>query len=489
MPWRRPDDGHCRVRPLHRRGGLRAVRPRHGARGARGAQHRDEDVLRLRQRLRRRAQHQRLPGVPGPAGLAAAAQRARPSSPRQDRPGAELPGPGALPASPGRTTSTRTCRRTSRSFQYEDPIVFDGYLDVPLDDGATWRVGIERAHMEEDTGKSLHVGGATGRIHGADYSLLDYNRSGVPLIEIVTKPIIGAGVRAPEVARAYVDGAARRPARARGLRRPRWIRARCAATPTCSLMPKGRDGVRHPHRDQERQLAALGGARGALRDGPPRRRAALRRHHPAGDPALRRAVGDHLAGPAEGDLRRLPLLPRARPPAAGALARLGGDAARRPARAPRGSAARASRPSGTSRTRSCATWSTPTRSTSSPTPSTPARRRRPPARWWVSYLSQQANAAGTALTALAITPAQVARVVALVERGHADQQAGAPGRRRRPRGRGRARRRGHRAGSRGGQRRERADRRGGRGAGGPAGRGREESARARPRRPARSSAR
>jgi aspartyl-tRNA(Asn)/glutamyl-tRNA(Gln) amidotransferase subunit B len=58
--------------------------------------------------------------------------------------------------------------------------------------------------MEEDTGKSLHVGGATGRIHGADHSLLDYNRSGVPLIEIVTKPIEGTGDRAPEVARAYV---------------------------------------------------------------------------------------------------------------------------------------------------------------------------------------------------------------------------------------------------------------------------------------------
>jgi aspartyl-tRNA(Asn)/glutamyl-tRNA(Gln) amidotransferase subunit B len=58
--------------------------------------------------------------------------------------------------------------------------------------------------MEEDTGKSLHVGGATGRIHGADYSLVDYNRAGIPLIEIVTKPITGTGARAPEVARAYV---------------------------------------------------------------------------------------------------------------------------------------------------------------------------------------------------------------------------------------------------------------------------------------------
>jgi aspartyl-tRNA(Asn)/glutamyl-tRNA(Gln) amidotransferase subunit B len=88
--------------------------------------------------------------------------------------------------------------------QYDEPIATEGHLDVLLDDGTTFRVAIERAHMEEDTGKSVHVGGATGRIHGADHSLLDYNRAGVPLIEIVTKPITGAGERAPEIARAYV---------------------------------------------------------------------------------------------------------------------------------------------------------------------------------------------------------------------------------------------------------------------------------------------
>ncbi|ATY98330.1 Asp-tRNA(Asn)/Glu-tRNA(Gln) amidotransferase subunit GatB [Streptomyces bacillaris] len=88
--------------------------------------------------------------------------------------------------------------------QYDEPIAFDGYLDVQLEDGEIFRVEIERAHMEEDTGKSTHVGGATGRIHGASHSLLDYNRAGIPLIEIVTKPIEGAGARAPEVAKAYV---------------------------------------------------------------------------------------------------------------------------------------------------------------------------------------------------------------------------------------------------------------------------------------------
>jgi len=93
--------------------------------------------------------------------------------------------------------------------QYDEPIAHDGFLDVEVPASETqsplsFRVQIERAHMEEDTGKSLHVGGSTGRIHGAEYSLVDYNRAGIPLIEIVTKPIEGAGGRAPEVARAYV---------------------------------------------------------------------------------------------------------------------------------------------------------------------------------------------------------------------------------------------------------------------------------------------
>ena len=87
--------------------------------------------------------------------------------------------------------------------QYDEPLCIDGYLDVTVD-GQPFRVGIERVHLEEDTGKSLHVGGATGRIHGADYSLVDYNRAGIPLVEIVTKPVDGTGELAPVVARAYV---------------------------------------------------------------------------------------------------------------------------------------------------------------------------------------------------------------------------------------------------------------------------------------------
>jgi aspartyl-tRNA(Asn)/glutamyl-tRNA(Gln) amidotransferase subunit B len=86
--------------------------------------------------------------------------------------------------------------------QYDEPLCIDGYLDIDYD-GKAYRVGIERVHLEEDTGKNTHVG-TSGRIHGADYSLVDFNRAGIPLVEIVTKPVPGTGALAPEVARAYV---------------------------------------------------------------------------------------------------------------------------------------------------------------------------------------------------------------------------------------------------------------------------------------------
>ncbi|MBA2809176.1 Asp-tRNA(Asn)/Glu-tRNA(Gln) amidotransferase subunit GatB [Streptomyces sp. KM273126] len=124
--------------------------------------------------------------------------------------------------------------------QYDEPIAFNGYLDVQLEDGTTFRVEIERAHMEEDTGKSTHVGGATGRIHGAQHSLLDYNRAGIPLIEIVTKPIVGAGERAPEVARAYV-AELRELIKALGVSEARMEMGQMRCDVNLSLMPKGGD--------------------------------------------------------------------------------------------------------------------------------------------------------------------------------------------------------------------------------------------------------
>ncbi|GAB3704560.1 Asp-tRNA(Asn)/Glu-tRNA(Gln) amidotransferase subunit GatB [Mariniluteicoccus flavus] len=120
--------------------------------------------------------------------------------------------------------------------QYDEPIAYDGHVDVELDDGSTFRVEIERAHMEEDTGKSTHVGGATGRIQGADHSLMDFNRCGVPLIEVVTRPIEGAGVRAPEVARAYVK-ALREIVKALGVSEARMEQGNLRCDANLSLRP------------------------------------------------------------------------------------------------------------------------------------------------------------------------------------------------------------------------------------------------------------
>jgi aspartyl-tRNA(Asn)/glutamyl-tRNA(Gln) amidotransferase subunit B len=122
--------------------------------------------------------------------------------------------------------------------QYDEPIAINGYLDVPLEDGSIWRVQIERAHMEEDTGKSLHIGSETGRIEGATESLLDYNRAGVPLIEIVTKPIEETGERAPEIARAYVT-ALRDLLRALGVSDVRMDQGSMRCDSNVSLKPKG----------------------------------------------------------------------------------------------------------------------------------------------------------------------------------------------------------------------------------------------------------
>ncbi|PID96966.1 MAG: Asp-tRNA(Asn)/Glu-tRNA(Gln) amidotransferase GatCAB subunit B [Actinomycetales bacterium] len=137
--------------------------------------------------------------------------------------------------------------------QYDEPIAFDGYLDVEYPDanGQTqvYRVHIERAHMEEDTGKSTHVGGATGRIHGADYSLVDYNRAGIPLIEIVTKPMEGVGERAPEIARAYV-AALRDLLRALQVSDVKMEQGSLRCDANVSLRPKAAEGSDSPEQQQ-----------------------------------------------------------------------------------------------------------------------------------------------------------------------------------------------------------------------------------------------
>ena len=183
---------------------------------------RDQAVLRQRQPLRRRAEHQHRPGHARPAGGAAGAQPRAPSSWR------------CASGWPSTAASSRASFHRKNYFypdmpkayqisQYDVPLNVDGWLDLP--DGTP--LGIERAHLEEDTGKSTHVGGTGGRIHGSDYSLIDFNRAGVPLVEIVSRP----DIRSAEQARQYVNEL-RAILSPSAPPTPRWRRARCASTPT-----------------------------------------------------------------------------------------------------------------------------------------------------------------------------------------------------------------------------------------------------------------
>jgi aspartyl-tRNA(Asn)/glutamyl-tRNA(Gln) amidotransferase subunit B len=124
--------------------------------------------------------------------------------------------------------------------QYDEPIAFEGSLVIELEDGTEVAVPIERAHMEEDAGKLTHLGGATGRIQGADASLVDYNRAGVPLVEIVTKPIFGAEANAPAVGKAYV-GTIRDIVRALGISEARMERGNLRCDANVSLRPRGQE--------------------------------------------------------------------------------------------------------------------------------------------------------------------------------------------------------------------------------------------------------
>jgi aspartyl-tRNA(Asn)/glutamyl-tRNA(Gln) amidotransferase subunit B len=299
--------------------------------------------------------------------------------------------------------------------QYEDPIVFDGYLDVPLDDGTTWRVEIERAHMEEDTGKSLHVGGATGRIHGADHSLLDYNRAGVPLIEIVTKPIVGAGVRAPEVARAYVT-ALRDVLRGLGVSDVRMDQGSMRCDANVSLKPKGTEafGTRtetknvNSLRSVERAVRyEMGRHAGVLLSGGTITQETRHFDEQSGTTSAGRpkeTFADYRFFP-EPDLPPLE-------PSPDWVETLRAGLPERPWER---------------RARIQTEWGLSDEelrdlvnadaldlvadTVDAGAPPEAARS------WWVSYLAQQANTAGVTLPELAITPAQVARVVALVAEG------------------------------------------------------------------------
>jgi aspartyl-tRNA(Asn)/glutamyl-tRNA(Gln) amidotransferase subunit B len=299
--------------------------------------------------------------------------------------------------------------------QYDEPIAVDGYLDVTLDDGSVFRVEIERAHMEEDTGKSLHVGGATGRIHGAEYSLLDYNRAGVPLIEIVTKMIPGTRERAPEVARAYVT-ALRDLIKALGVSDVRMDQGSMRCDVNLSLSP--RDSGILGTRSETKNVNSLRSVERAVRYEMTRHAGLL----DAGEKVVQetRHFQEDTASTRSGRVKETSeayryfpepdLVPIA--PSAEWVEELRGTLPELPwAR----------------RARLQADWSLSDEelrdlvnagaldlieaTVAAGAPAGEARS------WWVAYLAQQANTRGSSLDELPITPTDVARVIALVASG------------------------------------------------------------------------
>jgi aspartyl-tRNA(Asn)/glutamyl-tRNA(Gln) amidotransferase subunit B len=299
--------------------------------------------------------------------------------------------------------------------QYDEPIAVDGSLEVLLADGSTFTVGIERAHMEEDTGKSLHVGGATGRIHGASHSLLDYNRAGVPLIEVVTKPIVGAGARAPEVARAYVT-VLRDLLRALGVSDVRMDQGSLRCDANVSLMPRGSSTF--GTRTETKNVNSLRSVERAVRYEMCRQAAVLARGGTIVQETRHFDEGTFTTAPGRRketseDYRYFPepdLVPIA--PSEEWVQRLRATLPELPSQR---------------RARAQADWGlsdlelrdlvnagaldliAATVDAGAP----PAEARS----WWVSYLSQQANSRGLELAELPISPEQLARVIALVGGG------------------------------------------------------------------------
>ncbi len=306
--------------------------------------------------------------------------------------------------------------------QYDEPIAYEGYLDIQLEDGTEWRVEIERAHMEEDTGKLTHLGGTSGRIHGATASLVDCNRAGVPLIEVVTKPIEGAGARAPEIAKAYVS-ALRDLVKALGVSDGRLDQGSMRVDANLSLRPIGQEefGTRTETKninslksveqaitfEMQRQAQVLdnGGSivqetrhyqetDGSTSKGRPKESADDYRYF--NDPDL-----PPVFAPAEwveeirATLPELPWIRRARIQEEWKLSE---EEMRDLINANALDLIIETVEAGT----------------------TPDEARA----WWVSYLSQKANESGVELDALPVTPANVARVVALIGEGKLTNKLG-----------------------------------------------------------------
>ncbi|WGT46045.1 Asp-tRNA(Asn)/Glu-tRNA(Gln) amidotransferase subunit GatB [Tessaracoccus lacteus] len=302
--------------------------------------------------------------------------------------------------------------------QYDEPIAFDGYVDLEVD-GETYRVEVERAHMEEDAGKATHVGGS-GRITGADYSLIDYNRAGVPLIEIVTKPILGTGDKAPQVARAYVAHL-RELVKALGVSDARMEQGSLRCDANISLAPIGADrlGTRtetknvNSLRSVETAISYEMTRQAAILDDGGRIKQETRHFHEADgttSPGRSKEEAEDYRYFAEPDL--MPIAPSAE-----WVEELRATLPEPPAER---------------RRRLQAAWGFSDIDFGAVVNSgaltlveetvqagaTPAAARK----WWVTELARRANETGVEIDALAITPAQVAGVQALVDEGRVNDK-------------------------------------------------------------------
>ena len=285
---------------------------------------------------------------------------------------------------------------------------------------------IERVHLEEDTGKSLHVGGATGRIHGADYSLVDYNRAGIPLVEIVTKPVTGTGALAPAVARRLRRGAARPAARPGRVRRADGGRL-AALRREHVAGARGRRRMGHPDRDQERELAPLGGARGPVRDRAAGRAAGRGQRIVQETRHFQEATGTTTPGRSKEeaqDYRYFPepdLVPLAPPADWVEEIRARGCPELPAARRARLQAEWGLSDLDMAALRNAGALDLVAETVAAGASPADARK------WWLGELAPDANESGTDLADLPITPADVARVSALVE-PRARSTTGWPGR-------------------------------------------------------------
>ena len=297
--------------------------------------------------------------------------------------------------------------------QYDEPLCTDGFLDVVVG-GETVRVPIERVHLEEDTGKTLHVGGATGRISGASHSLVDCNRAGIPLVEIVTKPVAGTAERVAEVARAYVTEL-RDVLRGLGVSDVRMEQGSLRCDVNVSLH---RPGEPWGTRTETKNVNSLRSVERAVRFEVERQAARLR----AGERVVQEtrhfseATGTTSPGRSKEeatDYRYFPepdLVPVA--PDAGLVARLRAELPEAPSVRRRAVVERL----GLSELDAQAAVNAGVLDLVLATVDAGA----PPAEarnWWLGPLAQAANARGVEPAELPVTPAQVARLVALVAAG------------------------------------------------------------------------